>query len=154
MKRQILLFLFTAVLSLGCFGQKVDKVEYDTLFRCVVETPASFPGGTDAFLRYFELQFQYPDSNAERDISGGVRCSCIITKGGVVTEIQIIKGLGFGIDEEVIRVLSKMPKWIPAQRNGRNISWRWTQDFIFCLGEDSVALTKKEVCLVGEEMIL
>lgn len=49
-----------------------------------------------------------------------------MTKDGVVTNIQIDRKLGHGCDEEVIRVLKRMPKWIPAKLDGKAVNYRFS----------------------------
>lgn len=60
----------------------------------------------------------YPEIALENNIQGKMEVSFVIEKDGSVSNIKILKGLGYGCDEEVIRVVKRMPKWKPAILNG------------------------------------
>ncbi len=143
------MLLLSFVLPAIGFAQK--SKDYELLNCRRIETPAVLPGGPSAFLRLFERHFQYSDSIPNYEISGGVTFSFVVTRDGTLSEIKILKEIGFGIDEEVIRVLKLCPKWTPAQMNGRNVSWRGTQTIRFCLADDLPA--KKQVRDFCEDLI-
>ena len=46
----------------------------------------------------------------------------IINTEGHVVDAKILRGLGYGIDEEVLRVINKMPNWVPGKINDRSES--------------------------------
>lgn len=58
----------------------------------------------------------YPKEARENNIEGKVFIKCKITSEGRVKEIKVVKSLGFGCDEEAIRVV-KDSKWIPGKIN-------------------------------------
>jgi len=58
----------------------------------------------------------YPKEAKENNIEGKVYIRCKITSEGEVEEIEVVKGLGFGCDEEAIRVV-KDSKWKPGEVN-------------------------------------
>lgn len=43
----------------------------------------------------------------------------MITKSGEIKDITVLKGVGFGIDKEALRVISKMPSWTPGMQDGK-----------------------------------
>ena len=45
----------------------------------------------------------------------------IVQKDGSIGEITALTSYGFGMEEEVIRVIKKSPKWIPAIQYGRKV---------------------------------
>ena len=47
--------------------------------------------------------------------------SLIVEKDGTVSNIRIVNGIGGGCDEEAVRVVSSMPRWTPAKRNGKPV---------------------------------
>ncbi len=84
----------------------------------VVESMPQFPGGEEARLRYLSENLQYPLMAREAGIEGAVYVSFVVEKDGQITNIKLLRGIGGGCDEEAIRVVSSMPRWIPGkQRN-------------------------------------
>ena len=59
----------------------------------------------------------------------------IINKEGNIINPQIVQGLGYGCDEEVIRVVKRMPRWIPGKQNGVNVSVYYTLPVQFKMRE-------------------
>lgn len=98
------------------FGQKDSLSETaDQLINdCCYEIPPVFPGGQNALDKFLSDNLQYPDSSKTAGIEGEVIAYFIIDTLGKVTEISIILGLSAEINNEVIRVLSLMPTWIPG----------------------------------------
>jgi protein TonB len=84
----------------------------------VVESMPSFPGGHAELMKYLSSNLKYPVYAREMGISGKVFLTFVVEKDGSVTEIQVLRGIGGGCDEEAIRVVKSMPKWKPGmQRN-------------------------------------
>jgi len=71
---------------------------------------------------YLYGNIRYPEIAQENAIQGKVIAQVSIDAQGAVSDVKIIKELGFGCDEEVIRVLKAMPAWEPAIQNGKAIA--------------------------------
>ncbi len=74
-----------------------------------------FPGGQDALARYLQAQLQYPTEARNNRIEGSVQVRFVIESDGSIAKPEVIKGIGFGCDEEAIRLISQMPKWNPGK---------------------------------------
>ena len=59
----------------------------------------------------------------------------VIEKDGRLTDIKILRGIGYGCDEEAIRVLKKSPAWSPGFQNDRTVRVLYTIPLMFQLGE-------------------
>jgi TonB family protein len=94
-------------------------------------TDPQFPGGEKAIDKFIRNKVQYPDRALEDGISGTVKVSFSVDENGNVNNPIIIEGLGGGCNEEALRVISKMPKWIPATRDGLKVSTRKTIKITF-----------------------
>lgn len=86
-----------------------------------VEDPdiqAAFPGGSKELIRFLEKNLQSPE-----DISEGVavKIKFVVGFDGELESFDIIQDGGAPFNEEVIRVLKKMPQWIPGKKGGRNV---------------------------------
>jgi len=71
----------------------------------------------------------YPANAKYNNIKGTVYISFIINKEGKPESVFVTKGIGYGCDEEAVRLISSMPSWIPAKSsdtNGNivNIPWK------------------------------
>ncbi len=79
---------------------------------------AQYPGGMAGFYSFLGMNIRYPDAARVKSVSGKVYVKFSISKDGAVEKVEVIKGLGHGLDEEAIRVISLCPNWIPARKDG------------------------------------
>ena len=101
---------------------KVNKKKYNL---DSINTPYTFPeempvfyGGDSALHKYLTKNIKYPHN---LNIKGRVYVEIIIDSKGKVTSSKIIHGINPTIDKEVLRVVRKMPSWIPAKNNGNKV---------------------------------
>ncbi len=97
----------------------------------LVEKFPEFPGGMEAFAKYLRKNLRYPASAAENGIAGRVFLSFIVERDGSLTDIKVIKGIGFGCDEEAMRVLRKSPAWTPGIQNKQKVRVQYTLPLLF-----------------------
>lgn len=84
---------------------------YDLWF---VDEEPRFPGGERGLLKYINAHREYPQEAYENGISGRVLCSFTISSDGTVSDVQVIRSVEASLDREAVRVISSMPRWIPA----------------------------------------
>ncbi len=111
-------------------GNTTETVqENEPIFR-KREIPPAFPGGEEAWVSFLRKFLQTPD-----DLEPGQRVDVTVRFwvdiDGSVSKPEIIKSGGRVFDNEVLRVLKKMPKWEPAEQNGRKVAVSYTQSFTF-----------------------
>ncbi len=92
-----------------------EPVDKDEPFVWVESFP-EFSGGDLARLSYLKNNLVYPELARSVGIQGTVHLSFIIEKDGSITHIKVERGIGGGCDEEAIRVLDNMPRWIPGKQ--------------------------------------
>lgn len=85
----------------------------------VVDQMPQFPDGDIQV--YFSKHLKYPAKALKNEISGKVHISFVVLPDGSIAEATILKGLGYGLDEEAIRVVNNMPKWLPGRQGGRAV---------------------------------
>jgi periplasmic protein TonB len=73
-------------------------------------------GGWNAYYRAIGKALKYPSQAQRMNIEGMVFVQFVVDKDGNVSEIEIIRGIGAGCDEEAIRVISEGPKWKPGRQ--------------------------------------
>src|SRR5512135_1237820 len=67
-----------------------------------------YPGGKVFFENYLRENLVYPEEAIKHNIEGIVFLSATVDDNGLITEINIEKGIGFGCDEEAIRLLENL----------------------------------------------
>jgi len=65
----------------------------------------TYPGGRDAYRQFVSEQLVYPPQALENDIQGTVYVSYVVDDLGHVIEAKVLKGIGYGCDEEAIRII-------------------------------------------------
>lgn len=85
------------------------------------ESPSSFPGGVGAMRRFLTRNIRFPDEAAENQIEGTVTVRFVVNKDGSLSGPEFLQRLGYGCEDEVLRVLNKMPKWKPGEIGGKAV---------------------------------
>jgi TonB family protein len=80
------------------------------------------PKGTRAFNRYLKRNLNYPENAMENNIEGDVELSVQVNSDGSIGNILVAKSLGYGCDEEAIRLVREGGNWIPASRGDRPVT--------------------------------
>lgn len=78
-------------------------------------------GGLRAYDKYLKNSLRYPQQALENNVKGRVTVSFTVHTDGSVDEFNVLKGLGFGCDEEVIRLVKDGPKWSPTTQDGEPV---------------------------------
>lgn len=91
----------------------------------VVEQQAEFPGGPGAFSRFLEVTVKRPYKARLANADCEVSVSFAVNTDGSIEDVQVLKGVGFGCDEEAIRVIKAMPRWNPGMQSGRAVRSRF-----------------------------
>jgi len=107
--------------------EKTEVVERDTnlLFQSV-EVPPQPPGGMRAFMEYIGRNYDFPQEAIEAAVNGQVQVSFVVEKDGTLTDIKVVKDLGYGTGDAAIRVLQSSSKWRPGIQNGRAVRVAYT----------------------------
>ena len=101
----------------------------------VVEETAAPEGGLPAFYNYVKSNLKYPAPAKRMDIEGKVFVQFIVEKDGSITDVQTVKGIGGGCDEEAVRVVQNSPKWKSAKQRGRPVRQRMVLPITFILSK-------------------
>lgn len=80
-----------------------------------------FPGGIEKFYMFVGQNFRMPEEFSKHKMEGKLFVEFMVEKDGSLSEFKIVKDLGYGVSDEVIRVLKLSPKWIPATENGQAV---------------------------------
>lgn len=95
-----------------------------TYSPAIIEEPTAFPsenpefeGGNRALLDFIAKNIVYPGLARDAGAEGTVYVSFIIDETGSVENAKVLKGIGYGCDEESVRVINKIPKFKKPGRN-------------------------------------
>ena len=92
-----------------------DKNIYST---AGIELQPSFEGGIEKFYKFVGSNFNPPD---QPGLNGRLIVTFIVEKDGSLTDIKVLRDIGYGTKEEAIRVLKKSPRWKPGIQNGKPV---------------------------------
>lgn len=98
-----------------------------------VEKMPEFAGGQAALLRYLRQHLHYPSSALAAGVGGRVFMSFVVGADGSISEVTILKGLGYGLDEEAQRVVRQMPAWVPGYQSKHPVPVRFTLPITFAI---------------------
>jgi protein TonB len=107
---------------------RIDANQNNT--TAILEKEPEFPGGQEAWLNFLRKNLVAPD-NLEAGEKKTVQVRFIVAMDGTVTSFEILQSAGKSFDNEVIRVLKKMPRWRPAIQNGQATTKAFMQPVTF-----------------------
>jgi len=91
----------------------------------------AFPGGEAALLKFLGAKLHYPAAALDRHLSGKVHITFIVDAQGHLHDPHVVRGLGFGLDEEAVRLVRLMPWWTPGTINGQPVWVSVTMPIVF-----------------------
>ena len=91
-------------------GFKSDRDESETPVLKLAEPI----GGKKAYDKYFENNLRYPQQALENKVKGRVTINFVVGTDGTLHDFNVVRSLGYGCDEEVIRLVNEGPKWLPS----------------------------------------
>jgi len=131
--------LFTALLlfsaaTFASYHQVADSATYEPVigdsieetFRIAEKMPM-YPGGKNALIEYLTYNMKYPEVARKQRIEGKVLCEFIVDKDGSITDVKVLRSGGHpSLDQEAVRVIKAMPKWLPGEQGGKKVRVRYT----------------------------
>ncbi len=113
---------------------KVEIVTNDSIYERADVYP-EFPGGQKAMIQFIIENIKYPKEEKEKGIEGTVYCGFVVTKTGEIVDMEILKHINEAMEEEVLRIISMMPKWTPGKKDGKMVSVKYVLPVKFALPE-------------------
>jgi TonB family protein len=93
----------------------------DTFQRVTLERMPAFPGGEEALMNFISTNLRYPQYAIHHNIYGRVFVRFVVEPDGTVSNVEVLRGIGGGCDEEAVRVAKMMPDWIPGEAFGEKV---------------------------------
>ncbi|MES2829202.1 MAG: TonB family protein [Bacteroidota bacterium] len=113
-------------------GTGVGTSTGDAIYDPVgLEIYPEFEGGMKAWYKYVSRNLKYPEMAMDQSKGGKVFLSFVVERDGSISNVQVMRGVGFGMDEEATRVIKKSPKWKPGVQNGKAVRVRFNMPITF-----------------------
>ncbi|MBD2768804.1 energy transducer TonB [Hymenobacter sp. BT664] len=114
-------------------GDKVVEEVVENKVYTYVEQMPQLPGGggNAAIVAAIQKATKYPALALRNQVEGRIFVSFTVDAQGDVSDVKVVKGLGSGLDEETIRAVKTLPKFIPGKQNGRSVSVSFTVPITF-----------------------
>jgi TonB family protein len=75
---------------------------------------------------YFATNMRYPEAARNNAVQGRVIMKFVVNEDGSLSDIQVLRGIGAGCDDEATRLLKNMPRWKPGKQNGQPVKTYFT----------------------------
>ncbi len=155
---KFLLAFFILHFSIYCLGQsdisqttnalikdsvivKEDIVPEDVFL--ITTSKPFFPGGRSAMIDFISENLHYPKSAIDNNIEGKIILKFIIDSEGKICCIDIIgEAIGYGLEEEAIRIVKGMPRWYPAYMDDRPVAVYYRLPISFKYYEEEHIITR------------
>lgn len=136
-----LIFLMLLILPTLCFSQEdTIRKEQEIIEEKSVEIihaidVPEYPGGFRELIKFLKKNLKYPRKALLAKKEDIVFVNFIVDNNGNILNPTINKRVGFGFDEEAIRLVKMMPKWEPVKQNGFAINCRHSLPIRFRLNK-------------------
>ena len=130
-------FVVIMVILLGCKEDclndtLIDPSQITTLPVFINPEVLPVESGTEAMYKFIYSKIKYPPAARENGIKGQVTWTFTISSDGSTNKYELKSGIGYGCDEECLRVLQLM-HWLPAKKDNTPVSMRYTLPIKFVL---------------------
>lgn len=96
---------------------------YNACWDKIPEGFPTYPYGQDGLKRFISRNIQYPDSARDKLIEGRFWVAFVIDESGSIGDVRVSNNVNPYLAEEAIRVVKKMPKWIPGSKHKGNVEY-------------------------------
>ena len=110
-------------------GDTITEREFTGKVFDIMDENPHFPGGNGAMLDWLSKNIHYTSGCAS--IHGRVVVSFFVEPDGSLSDIELVQKVDPELDNEVLRVVKAMPKWIPVVHNGKAIRAKYTLPITF-----------------------
>ncbi len=127
---KILIVIILAAFNIGLQAQQNEEPYTYT------EKMPEFPGGMEEMYKYVYSNLKYPIDAKKNKITGQVNVQFRVEKDGEIDSIKVVRGIGYGCDEEAKRIVASMNdgyKWTPGSHHGHPVPVTFTLPIKFVL---------------------
>lgn len=118
----------------GALGPKPETEKKDTDQPVLIaEQMPEYPGGDREMYEFLSKEVKYPEIARRAGIEGRVYLQFVIGRDGQIRDVEVVRGIGGGCDEEAARAIKAMPRWIPGRQRGTPVAVRYALPIRFGL---------------------
>ena len=99
----------------------------------IAEIMPSYKGGERALYEFLAKNMRYPALASGENLEAKIYVQFVINRDGSISDTEVLRGVGFGFDEEAKRVINAMPNWNPGKQGGKNVRVKYVIPIIFTL---------------------
>ncbi|MEP4092801.1 TonB family protein [Reichenbachiella sp.] len=114
------------------FVMELPEEKAEEIFLLVEDKPEP-KGGIKAFYKYVADNIRYPREATENRVEGRVYVQFVVNSQGKISDVEAVKGIGAGCDEEAARIVNEAPDWNPGKQRGKPVSVRMVLPITFKL---------------------
>ncbi|HLW21255.1 MAG TPA: energy transducer TonB [Cyclobacteriaceae bacterium] len=100
----------------------------------VVENMPTPAGGMEGWNQYLGENLRYPSAAKTKGIEGTVYVAFTVKDDGSVSDVEILRGIGGGCDEEALKVIKNSPRWEPGTQRDKKVNVKMRVPIRFALG--------------------
>jgi len=115
----------------------LDFIENNDIYTIVDQMPR-YTYGEEDLGKFIAHNMRYPIKAKQDGIEGRILCSFIVGVDGAISNIEVVDGLDPALDNEAIRVLGLMPKWIPGENGGEKVNVKCLLPIDFTIDEEPI----------------
>ncbi len=110
-------------------GAEPQMIAYDTIsqgkiigHRMVYNTAELMPETKYSIAEFIAANIKYPEKARKMGIQGRVIVKFVVDEKGNITQPEIVNSPDSTLSAEALRVVSKMPSWIPGKKDGKEVA--------------------------------
>ncbi|MFN5335863.1 MAG: energy transducer TonB [Bacteroidota bacterium] len=126
MKTLFRVAFFSLLLGAGLTLSNVVQAQNQQTVKSPAEEMPVPPGGITGFTNYMMQTLKYPTAAKEGNVQGMVVVSFVVTAEGKVENVEVLRGIGSGCDEEAVRVVANSGTWTPGRNGGSAVAVKMT----------------------------
>ncbi|MDR1414953.1 MAG: energy transducer TonB [Odoribacteraceae bacterium] len=104
-------------------------------FSGIVEQQPEFVGGARAMRSWIGRQLRYPSLAEENGVQGVVIVQFVVGSNGAIRDVTVARSADPSLDAEAVRMVGRMPAWIPGRQGGVPVPVRFSMPVTFRLQE-------------------
>lgn len=112
-------------------------IENNTIYTIVDKMPV-YTYGERELGNFIAHNIRYPREALQQGVEGRILCSFIVGTDGSISNIEVVEGLNPALNDEAIRVLGLMPKWVPGENNGEKVNVKCLLPIDFTIDEEPI----------------
>jgi TonB family protein len=105
---------------------------------------AVFPGGMQELYNFLGKNIRYPREARDAKWVGTVQIRFVVNQDGAVDSVEVQRSSSYStLDEEAVRVVKMMPKWIPERVKGEPVASYYNLPIKFQIEDEETEPLKK-----------